>query len=393
MLRATLKKNRTFGAIVILILLMMYYIFSPTLNVSEKATSDALNQRNSPVCTDNQRPPRQPDHRNKTLSKVLNVKDASAINDIPKDIHKYTSKSDIKMKEPEVFYGDCYAYSIAGITKRTTEVMNKNGCEKRLPKAMICGMKKCGTGILTKYLSLHPLVVIKGEVPAPPGPHFTADDLDKWRLRMQWSSPRMLSMTGKPMGFTSGNIKNLLDQNAKVIIIIRDPVVRSVSDYVHESISKGNLVKNSSRALLPPFNEMVIKPETGEIDGNNDIIAKGRYIDKYQKLKNNFGPDRVLLLDGEAFIQDPLPIMKQTERFLGLSPFFMREHFQKSPETGFYCANVRERPNLKCANPKIKGRPHPEINDAISKKLYDYYRPFSLELAKKAGIDFPWLFQ
>ncbi|XP_003724779.2 heparan sulfate glucosamine 3-O-sulfotransferase 1 [Strongylocentrotus purpuratus] len=390
MLRATLKKNRTFGAIVILILLQMYYMFSPTLNVSEKTTSEALNRRNNPVCTDNQQPPRQPDDRNKTLSKVLNVTDAPAINDIAKDIHKYTSKSDIKMKEPEVFYGDCYAYSIAGMTKRTPEIMNMNGCEKRLPKAMIRGIKKCGTGILTKYLSLHPVVVIEGEVLAPPGPHFTADALDKWRLRMKWSSPRMLSMTGKPMGFTSGNIKNLLDQNAKVIIIIRDPVVRAISDYVHE---RGILLQKSSKALLPPFNEMVIKPETGEINGNVSIIANGRYIDKYQKMKNNFGPDRVLVLDGEAFIQDPLPIMKQTERFLGLSPFFKREHFQKSPETGFYCANVRERPHIACANPKIKGRPHPEINDAISKKLYDYYRPFSLELAKKAGIDFPWLFQ
>ncbi|XP_054768528.2 heparan sulfate glucosamine 3-O-sulfotransferase 5-like isoform X2 [Lytechinus pictus] len=388
MLRDTFRKNHKIAIIVIMVLVVALYLFPPTHIVSKKTSEGELGQRNvgdSPLW--------QERGRNKTEPKKLYVRHPSVIKNIRKKSQRYRPKSRTKIKPSRIFYGDCYAYSSEGARVLPLEVLKRHGCEKRLPKAMVIGIKKCGTMTLTHYLSLHPMVVIRGEVSVPQGTCLNADDIGKWREQMQWSSPRMVPMIGKPINMANGTfelLKYLLDSNAKTIMIIRDPVVRAVSDHVHTA---GILSKSTARTKVQSFENTVINHWTGQINEDIPYVVKGRYVEKFRTTLRHFGRDRILILDGEAFVQDPLPIMIQTEIFLGLPPFFERKHFIQNPKTGFYCANVPQRPNYKCANPKIKGRPHPEIREVISKKLYDYYRPYSMEFMKEANVSFKWLLQ
>ncbi|XP_030848388.1 heparan sulfate glucosamine 3-O-sulfotransferase 2-like [Strongylocentrotus purpuratus] len=197
-------------------------------------------------------------------------------------------------------------------------------------------------------------------------------------------------------------LKAFLDDDLKIIVVIRDPVTRAVSDYVHKLIEvfHGSLPRNESfpithegDVLRESIKDTIIDVSTGRLGDGQQLVRFGQYITDLRGLMEVYSRDQLHILDGEAFIEDPLPSLQRVETFLGVPKFYKRDHFRANPQTGFYCAHVPERPFYHCANPKLKGRPHPTLDDDSEGKLRDYYRPFNLQLAKELDLDFPWLCQ
>ena len=282
------------------------------------------------------------------------------------------------------------------------EILDARKCLQRIPSAMVVGVKKCGTGALSRSLDLHPAVSMSREV------HFPAKSVDnhsvaEWVGMMPLSSPNQLPMTENPQYLFSIRsiflgLKEYLDPNARFIVIIRDPVQRAISDYLH-LVAHSDAPKDSVEPFKVKYKHYVLR-ETFEktfvkhnsIRVKQAIFKLGKYIWGMRKVLEVYRRDQFLFVDGEEFAQDPFPSLLEIETFLGLPKFFKRWHFQLNKEKGFFCAQVPERPDFECMIPS-KGRPHPKLDKDIEQKLYDMYRPLNKALAKKFGLTFPWLFK
>ena len=101
-----------------------------------------------------------------------------------------------------------------------------------------------------------------------------------------------------------------------------------------------------------------------------------------------FKREQILVVDGDAFIKDPLPELRKIEAFLGLKHKFNNKDFYFDKKKGFYCfgKSTGQRLCLRSA----KGRKHPEVNISDVQKLKDYFQPFNQEFYNAVGQAFNW---
>ena len=301
----------------------------------------------------------------------------------------------------KVYWGECYS----GQRPLPSAILRQNNCQKRLPKAFVVGIKKSGTMTLCQFLGIHPAVSVRCEVQQLMAP------VKEFRRGLTLASSRQLQMVEKP-GTICKDVEILeslkehyLDSDPKFLVIIRDPVVRAVSDYIHKLFVVARKRKKDIRDLHFPikfkedilyasFERTVVNDSTYQhINSSQMLVRFGMYSECFETFLTVFKRERLLILDGQAFAQNPFETMQSIERFLELPPFFRKEHFRINTDTGYFCPHVQERPEKGCSNPRIKGRKHPTVNGDILKLLYDFYRPYNLKLAEEFGLDFPWLFQ
>ena len=301
------------------------------------------------------------------------------------------------------YWGQCYKYRRQSQRKFLPDyVLKRNKCEQRLPKAFIVGTKKCGTMTLCQYLGIHPAVSIRCEVQDMLEPGF--------REGLAFASPRQLQMAEKPGTICQSSERlrllrdDFLDRDPKFINIIRDPIQRAVSDYLHKiKVVARELNQDPLNLSFPvtykhdnlheTFERTVTdNPSYKHVNTSQMTVKFGMYSECTETFLSVFKREQLLILDGQAFADDPFRTMRAVEEFLGLPPFFRRQHFKRNPKTGFFCARVPERPDKGCADPTRKGRPHPAVDKDVRALLYDFYRPYNLKLAKEFDLDFPWLF-
>ncbi|XP_072023214.1 heparan sulfate glucosamine 3-O-sulfotransferase 1-like [Amphiura filiformis] len=228
----------------------------------------------------------------------------------------------------------CYSYHGKKRLKSQRE-LQEMGCERKLPKVLIIGVKKCGTITLSLFLDLHPEIQTRIELDFNP-------NVEDWLKQMPMSTSDQITIVDFPGYIDDPKLLQYMVSNIihdlKLIVILRDPVKRAISDYVHVSEKITRLRKT----------------------GN---------------LKKN----RVLIIDGDAFMKNPLLALKKVEKFLRLSDFFTDEHFYFSSKKGFFCANVTGREDTKCMTPN-KGRSHPTVLQHLLQQMSDFFTPYSLKL-------------
>ena len=100
-----------------------------------------------------------------------------------------------------------------------------------------------------------------------------------------------------------------------------------------------------------------------------------------------FPKKQILVIHGDEFAKDPYPLLKRTERFLGLKPYIGREHVVWVEKKGFYCPMYQNK--TRCL-PETKGRKHPQISNKTIEKLRDYYRPYNRKFEKMVNHIFEW---
>ena len=118
-------------------------------------------------------------------------------------------------------------------------------------------MRKCGTRALLEFLNIHPSVqMASNEV------HFFDDDLNynlglEWyRNQMPYSLPEEVTIEKSPKYFITVSVpQRIFKMNAsiKLIVIVRDPVTRLISDYAQLADNKA---KKDRR--MPSFEDLVL---------------------------------------------------------------------------------------------------------------------------------------
>ncbi|KAM8845914.1 heparan sulfate glucosamine 3-O-sulfotransferase 6-like [Spinachia spinachia] len=255
---------------------------------------------------------------------------------------------------------------------------------KRFPQALIVGVKKGGTRALLEFLRIHPDVRAVGAEP-----HFFDRFYDKglewYRNLMPRTLDGQITMEKTPSYFVTKEAPSRvcsMNCQAKLIVLVRDPVTRAVSDYTQ------TLSKNPG---LPSFHSLALKnTTTGLIDTTWSAVRIGLYAKHLENWLRHFPLSHFLFVSGERLVSDPAGEMGRVQDFLGLKRVVLDKHFYFNQTKGFPCLKKPEGSSRPRCLGKSKGRPHPEIPSEVLRTLRDFYRPFNQRFYQMSGQDFGW---
>ncbi|XP_060108097.1 heparan sulfate glucosamine 3-O-sulfotransferase 3B1-like [Heteronotia binoei] len=255
---------------------------------------------------------------------------------------------------------------------------------KRLPQALIVGVKKGGTRALLEFLRVHPDLRAVGAEP-----HFFdrnyARGLAWYRDLMPRTLDGQITMEKTPSYFVTKEAPariSAMSKGTKLIVVVRDPVTRAISDYT-QTLSK--------KPDIPTFESLTFKNRsTGLIDTAWSAIQIGIYAKHLENWLLYFPIRQILFVSGERLISDPAGELGRVQDFLGLKRIITDKHFYFNKTKGFPCLKKAEGSSKPHCLGKTKGRPHPKIDQKVVQRLREFYRPFNMKFYQMTGQDFGW---
>ncbi|XP_061565009.1 heparan sulfate glucosamine 3-O-sulfotransferase 3B1-like [Cololabis saira] len=255
---------------------------------------------------------------------------------------------------------------------------------KKLPRALIVGVKKGGTRALLEFLRVHPDIRAVGAEP-----HFFDRNYDNglewYRELMPKTLEGQITMEKTPSYFVTREAPariSAMSRDTKLIVVVRDPVTRAISDYT-QTLSK--------KPDIPSFESLTFKNRTtGLIDTSWSAIQIGIYAKHLDNWLQYFPMEQILFVSGERLISDPAGELGRVQDFLGLKRIITDKHFYFNQTKGFPCLKKAEGSSKPHCLGKTKGRTHPNIHPEVVQRLRDFYRPFNMKFYQMTGQNFGW---
>lgn len=255
---------------------------------------------------------------------------------------------------------------------------------KKLPQAIIIGVKKGGTRALLEFLRVHPDIRAVGAEP-----HFFDRNYDNglewYRELMPKTLEGQITMEKTPSYFVTREAPariSAMSRATKLIVVVRDPVTRAISDYT-QTLSK--------KPDIPSFESLTFKNRTtGLIDTSWSAIQIGIYAKHLDNWLQYFPMEQILFVSGERLISDPAGELGRVQDFLGLKRIITDKHFYFNQTKGFPCLKKAEGSSKPHCLGKTKGRTHPNIDPEVVQRLRDFYRPFNMKFYQMTGHNFGW---
>lgn len=255
---------------------------------------------------------------------------------------------------------------------------------KKLPQAVIIGVKKGGTRALLEFLRVHPDIRAVGAEP-----HFFDRNYDNglewYRDLMPKTLEGQITMEKTPSYFVTREAPariSAMSRDTKLIVVVRDPVTRAISDYT-QTLSK--------KPDIPTFESLTFKNRTtGLIDTSWSAIQIGIYAKHLDNWLQYFPMGQILFVSGERLISDPAGELGRVQDFLGLKRIITDKHFYFNQTKGFPCLKKAEGSSKPHCLGKTKGRTHPNIDPEVVQRLRDFYRPFNMKFYQMTGHNFGW---
>jgi hypothetical protein len=189
-----------------------------------------------------------------------------------------------------------------------------------LPNTFIIGAQKSGTTALHRLLAAHPDVYFPA---APQEIHFF--DLDEnflkgiaWyeALFRDWGGQRIVAQTSPLYFFQAavpGRMRQLVPE-AKLIVILRNPVDRAYSHYWH-SVKHGVETLTFEEAIQQESRRM---QEGLESRRNFSYLSRGRYAEQFRRFLENYPAQRILPLRFDDLAGDLQSLFARCSDFLGI---------------------------------------------------------------------------
>ncbi|KAM4624275.1 heparan sulfate glucosamine 3-O-sulfotransferase 3A1-like [Polymixia lowei] len=255
---------------------------------------------------------------------------------------------------------------------------------RKLPQALIVGVKKGGTRALLEFLRVHPDIRAVGAEP-----HFFdrnyENGLEWYRELMPKTLEGQITMEKTPSYFVTREAPariSAMSRDTKLIVVVRDPVTRAISDYT-QTLSK--------KPDIPSFESLTFKNRTtGLIDTSWSAIQIGIYAKHLDNWLQYFPMGQILFVSGERLISDPAGELGRVQDFLGLKRIITDKHFYFNQTKGFPCLKKAEGSSKPHCLGKTKGRTHPNIDPEVVQRLRDFYRPFNMKFYQMTGRIFGW---
>jgi hypothetical protein len=249
---------------------------------------------------------------------------------------------------------------------------------RTLPDFLIIGAQKAGTTSLYDYLVEHPDVL-----PA------AAKEVHYFDLRyakgLNWYRghfpPRAMKgdrLTGEASPYylyhplAPARTRELLP-DAKLVVLLRDPVDRAYSQHNHETVLGNETLPfweaiQAEESRLAGEEERILA-EPGYMSyahGHHAYLARGRYAPQIERWLAHFDRAQFLFLRAEDLFQDPAAVYARTLEFLGLPPY----------------SGVRFTPR--------NARSYAPIPDDVRRELARLIAPANRELRDLLGEEFTW---
>ena len=264
--------------------------------------------------------------------------------------------------------------------------LNEVNLKRRFPDVIIIGVRKCGTTALKHFLTIHPLIkAARDEV------YFFDKYFERglrWYIsRMPMTNENEVTLEKTASYFvTSAMPKHLynLSRNVKLILIVRHPITRTVSDYLHYIHRPPGMTRNP-----PSFDSMVFHPN-GTIITGIDLIDSSMYDIHYQRLLKWFDKKQIFLVKGEELIDNPFPLLEKIETFLNIPHYFEKHMFSMDGKKGFFCWQKHPKDMKHTCFGEDKGRKHPTLSNSTRDKLREFFKPHSKRFCNLADVKYDW---
>ena len=161
----------------------------------------------------------------------------------------------------------------------------------------------------------------------------------------------------------------------KVLLIVKNPIDRVVSDILHEYSAaqhKDETMPEVDDIIMGRAGQIQQKGVSG-LSLNEMVFYLSNYTVIYEMVSQVFPRGNILVVNGDKIVTDPLQEIRRLETFLGLPPFFRQSHFVFHEEGRFPCFKFGEH-NL-CMDPKHKGREHPTLKRETLNHLQKHFQP------------------
>ncbi|HSJ17161.1 MAG TPA: sulfotransferase [Solirubrobacterales bacterium] len=277
-----------------------------------------------------------------------------------------------------------------------------------LPTVIVIGGLKCGTTSIHHYLNLHPQV----RMSRPKELNFFVAELN-WPLGAEWYAGHFTS-TVPVRGESSPHYTNLprftgvaermrsLVPAAKLIYMVRHPVDRALSHYLH-NVAGGYETR--------PLEVALGEPETAYVD-------RGLYAMQLDEYRQRFPAERIALVTQDELKHRREETMRRVFRFLEVDESFSSPQFSREWETGTGKRSGRFRlmdravrlPGLRALDrnfdrlpeslrwlvermvhdPETAAAARPSLPEPVRERLADRFRPDVERLEPMTGREFGW---
>ncbi|GMT06786.1 hypothetical protein PENTCL1PPCAC_28960, partial [Pristionchus entomophagus] len=283
-------------------------------------------------------------------------------------------------------------YLVCSAPIRSTQQPNR---ERKLPEAIIIGVKKAGTRALLEFLRLNPHIKAPG-----PEVHFFDRNFEKglewYRSQMPESEEGDLTIEKSPAYFISktapSRIKDI-NPKMKLIVVLRDPVTRAISDYTQASSKRRRLGQMPSFERMAvgncaPWSKANCSVKTQGVNSHWGAVRIGVYHKYLQRWLKEFPLAQFHFVDGQKLIDDPAEEVKKVEEFLGLKSVVTPSDFEVDSVKKFPC--IKNPDGTHHCLGKTKGRPHPKVDEPVLKRLKRFYEPENDRLFSLIRQHFQW---
>ena len=194
-----------------------------------------------------------------------------------------------------------------------------------LPNLIVIGGLKCGTTSLHHYLNLHPEIAMS----RPKELNFFVAELN-WDLGADWYAShfdRAAAVRGESSPHytnlprfegVADRMRELLGADARVVYMVRDPIDRMLSHYLH-NVGGGYETRPLEAALSDP---------------GSAYVARSRYAMQAEPYVRAFGAERLLVIPREDLRDAREETMRSVFEFCGADPGFRSPQFEREWETG-----------------------------------------------------------
>ena len=237
------------------------------------------------------------------------------------------------------------------------------------PNFMIIGASKCGTTSLFFYLSQHPQILT---------PHKKEIDFfnHNFDLGLSWylaqfpaiaDGKQFITGEASPFYLYDSLARARIEQlfpNMKLIMMLRDPVKRTISEYYHAV--NHDLEQRSLSEIIDLEKELLATKPRSEVMESFGYLFNSIYLDKIAKWQANFPQKNILIIDSEFFFEHTEVVMQQIWQFLDLPAIALAEHI---------------RYNVGSYSP---------VSQQIERQLQEFFAPYNRELTAYLNRSFSW---
>ncbi|XP_017156581.1 heparan sulfate glucosamine 3-O-sulfotransferase 6 [Drosophila miranda] len=255
---------------------------------------------------------------------------------------------------------------------------------RHLPDTLIIGVKKSGTRALLEFIRLHPDVRAAGSEVHFFDRHYQRG-LRWYRHHMPYTIEGQITMEKTPSYFVTKEVPQRvyhMNTATKLLIVVRDPVTRAISDYTQAASKKADMKRFEQLAF--------VNGSYSVVDTNWGPVKIGVYSRYLERWLLYFPLSQLLFISGERLIMDPAYEIGRVQDFLGLKRVVTEKHFYFNATKGFPCLFKSEARSTPHCLGKTKGRNHPHIDPNAIERLREFYRPFNNKFYQLTGINFAW---